>query len=125
LEPLHGEIDLTYKYVNVIHPDNDGDGVEIVKAFDWVIVGGESGNDIGKYQHRPCQLEWIDLIVEQCQDAEVPVFVKQMGTYLSKQMRMSDRHGGNINEFPAHLQLRQFPDFYGTCPYPSTILKNS
>jgi hypothetical protein len=39
----------------------------------------------------------------------IPVFVKQMGTYLSKEMKMSDRHGGNIDEFPEQLKLRQFP----------------
>ena len=32
-----------------------------------------------------------------------------MGTYLSKQLGMSDRHGGNINEFPKNLQIREFP----------------
>lgn len=33
----------------------------------------------------------------------------QLGTHLSKELKMNDRHGGDINEFPQHLQLRQFP----------------
>jgi protein gp37 len=109
LEPLHGEIDLNYKNVPIIHPDNEGFGVEIIKAFDWVIVGGESGNDNGKYKYRPCELAWLDNIVEDCKEVGVPVFVKQLGTHLAKQFGLSDRHGGNIEEFPENLKVRQFP----------------
>ena len=32
-----------------------------------------------------------------------------MGTALAKEMKMSDRHGGNMDEFPEHLRLRNFP----------------
>jgi len=83
----------------------------------WVIVGGESGhgkipNDPSvKYGYRECKLEWIESIIEQCKKEGVPVFVKQMGTHLSRQLKMSDRHGGDINEFPKHLQIREFPKF--------------
>ncbi len=41
----------------------------------WVIVGGESGN-----KARPCDISWIRSIVRQCQSANVPVFVKQLGS---------------------------------------------
>jgi protein gp37 len=102
LEPLHGPIDLGLNtYVD--------DSAHVHNLIDWVIVGGESGNDNGSYKYRPCKIEWIENIVEQCKKYDIPVFVKQMGTYLSKQMIMSDRHGGNINEFPEHLRLREFP----------------
>jgi len=77
--------------------------------FDWIIVGGESGNETGKYKYRPCEIEWIEEIVKEFGSYGVAVFVKQMGTYLSKKLGMSDRHGGNIDEFPKHLQIRQFP----------------
>lgn len=40
----------------------------------WVIVGGESG--IGS---RPFQFEWARSIVQQCKDAGVACFVKQVG----------------------------------------------
>lgn len=40
---------------------------------DWVVVGCESGPD-----RRPCDLGWIHDIVNQCDDAGVPVFVKQL-----------------------------------------------
>jgi protein gp37 len=83
--------------------------------IDWVIIGGESGfgnipNDPKvKYGYRECNLDWMYKIVEQCKNANVPVFIKQMGTHLAKELKMSDRHGGNINEFPEKLQIRDFP----------------
>lgn len=104
LEPLHGEILLT-----TITKEVNGIPFHVLPAFDWVIVGGESGNDIGKYRYRSCELQWIEKIVVDCQRNQIPVFVKQMGTYLSKQLKMSDRHGGNIEEFPEPLRIREFP----------------
>lgn len=99
LEPLHGEIELPQKELSMLQ---------------WVIVGGESGNENGKYKYRPCKIEWIESIVDQCKQMDVPVFVKQMGTHLAKQMKLSDRHGGNIDEWPSHLQIRQMPYVIGT-----------
>ena len=40
---------------------------------DWVVVGCESGPG-----RRPCKLEWIKSIVNQCDDAGVPCYVKQL-----------------------------------------------
>lgn len=102
LEPLHGRIDLPLaKYVDMGHKIKD--------LIDWVIVGGESGNETGKYRYRPCEIEWIQHIVAQCTTAGIPVFVKQLGTHLAKQLQLSSRHGSDIAEFPPFLQLRQFP----------------
>lgn len=84
-------------------------GTEDINKLDWVIVGGESGNENGKYKYRPCQLQWIEKIVNDCQDNNVPVFVKQLGTYLSKELKMKDRHGGDMEVFPENLRIRQFP----------------
>ncbi len=99
--------------------------------LNWVIVGGESGTNA-----RPCNLNWIRSIVNQCKTAKVPVFVKQLGSVpmmSEKEWReinpirllkyqnagkvpqhfvpllMSDRKGGNIDFFPEDLQKRQFP----------------
>jgi len=93
-EPLHEPISL--------------DHIDLSK-IGWAIVGGESGNENGKYKYRPCEIEWIESLVEQCHNAGVPVFVKQLGTSLSKKLKMSDRHGGDISEFPSHLQIREMP----------------
>jgi protein gp37 len=76
--------------------------------FDWVIVGGESGNDTGKYRYRDCWISWIEEIVESFNSCGVAVFVKQLGTSLAKSRKMTDRHGGNIDEFPEQLRIREF-----------------
>ena len=77
--------------------------------INWVIIGGESGNSYGKYRYRECQLEWIEGIVEQCKEFEIPVFVKQLGTHLAKQMVLKDWVGGEPMEWPENLKIRQFP----------------
>lgn len=98
-EPLHQRIDANFDISTLIW-------------FDWIIVGGESGNETGKYRYRPCEIEWIEELVKGFGSCGSAVFVKQLGTYLAKQLKMSDRHGGNIDEFPEHLQVRQFPVKY-------------
>ena len=95
LEPLIGRITLGDLY-----------------GIDWVIVGGESGNNTGKYRFRPCQMSWIHIIVSDCILAGTPVFVKQLGTHLSQQLGLSDRHGGNIEEFPDGFKIREMPEVY-------------
>lgn len=47
-----------------------------LNGIDWVIVGGESGN-----QARPMQKEWVLNIKRQCDEQGVPFFFKQWGTY--------------------------------------------
>ncbi|MEG3981861.1 DUF5131 family protein [Microcoleus sp. D3_18a_C4] len=86
--------------------------------LNWIVVGGESGAGA-----RPCDVEWIRSIVRQCQPTNVAVFVKQLGavpikteTYIldiadtHPKLKLKDRKGGNINEFPADLQVREFPE---------------
>ncbi len=68
----------------------------------WVIVGGESG-----FGSRPCQVEWIEDLVNQCRQFDVPVFVKQLGS--NSDWKTKHPQGGNIDEFPEHLQIREFP----------------
>ena len=43
-------------------------------------------------------------------DGNVPVFIKQLGTNLSKQMSLRDRHGGDWSEWPEWLKIREFPE---------------
>jgi protein gp37 len=102
LEPLHGEISLPFE-------ERVDMGHSVKQLIDWVIVGGESGNETGKYRYRPCELQWIERIVRDCKEAGVAVFVKQLGTHLAKQMGLNDRHGGDINEWPEHLRIREMP----------------
>lgn len=94
-EPLHERIDMNLDLTDLI-------------KIHWAIIGGESGNDTGKYRYRPCKLEWIEELIQDLTPM-ASIFVKQLGTYLAKEMKLSDRHGGNIDEFPKHLQIREFP----------------
>lgn len=109
LEPMHGEINFRWLYWGNYPEQKSVSQHELLQNIDWVIVGGESGNEKGKYRYRPCKLKWIELIIEHCREACVPVFVKQLGTHLSKELKLKDRHGGNIDEWPEHLRIRLFP----------------
>ena len=75
--------------------------------IDWVIVGGESGPGA-----RECDVAWIRSVVEQCQAAGVPVFVKQLGkiaTFGGKPYRTEHTKGGDPSEWPADLRVREIP----------------
>lgn len=88
-------------------------------GLNWVIVGGESGPGA-----RPCDLDWIRDIVRQCQAAGVAVFVKQLGArpcvgsvetaagsnvFVPDLVRLRDRKGGDMSEWPEDLRVREFP----------------
>lgn len=77
----------------------------------WVIVGGESGSG-----SRPCNLAWIRNVVQQCRDQHVAVFVKQLGQTATdsiaigvQQLRLRDKKGGDMAEWPEDLRIREFP----------------
>lgn len=78
----------------------------------WVIVGGESGHNA-----RPCDIEFIRRIVNQCRDASVPVFVKQMGAKLRTDdpefgdtiLKLQHPKGADMDEWPDDLREREWP----------------
>lgn len=125
LEPLYGEVKVLQRLLqigsegflipksklNQMKKDYPSLGMAVPdQTFDWIIVGGESGNSKGKYQYRPCKIEWIESIVNDCKEAGVPVFVKQLGTHLAKELKLKDKlHGGDMEEWPEHLRVREFP----------------
>jgi protein gp37 len=77
-------------------------------SIDWAIIGGESGNETGMYRYRPCSIEWIESLISDLTPT-TSIFVKQLGTHLAKEMSLKDRHGGDIDEWPEHLRIREFP----------------
>jgi len=95
-EPLIGSIDLSVCK-------------DMLSSFHWLIIGGESGNENGKYRYRSCELNWIKDLILQTKEKGVNVFVKQTGTWLSKKLKLADRHGGDISEWPNDIQVREFP----------------
>lgn len=66
-----------------------------IPGLDWVAVGGESGAHF-----RPMDLAWLAEVVEQCQAAGVPVYVKQD----------SGHHPGRRGRIPDALWIHQFPE---------------
>lgn len=88
-----------------------------LSALDWAILGGESGPGA-----RPCNLAWIRALKDQCQAAQVPVFVKQLGSVpLNLQLdgltrlagthglRTFNKKGDDMSEWPEDLRVREFP----------------
>lgn len=69
-EPLLSDMGDLGEYLIDFTDDNFGREI-IYNLLDWIICGCESGP-----RRRPCKLEWVYSIVEQCQNADVPVFVK-------------------------------------------------
>jgi protein gp37 len=80
--------------------------------LDWIIVGGESGPGA-----RPFDIAWARDTIAQCKAAGVACFVKQLGTAWAKAgMAMDDhkpaldRKGGDWDEWPEDLRVREFPE---------------
>ncbi len=117
MEPLHERVTFAWQYVCTDESDGDFKGpmvkdvhkFDLLLNIDWVIVGGESGNENGKYRYRPCEFEWMENIVLSCEYMGVAVFVKQMGTYLAKRHGLGDRHGSIMEHWPPSLRVREFP----------------
>lgn len=109
--------------VDGIHVDTlrGAGGEPPIPALDWIVVGGESGPGA-----RPCDVAWIRSALEQCKAARVPCFVKQLGArpfatgrgLLDDDdadaidvcpLRLSHPKGGNMEEWPEDLRVREFP----------------
>lgn len=67
-----------------------------VSRIDWVIVGGESGPGA-----RPMSPDWARSIRDQCEEAGVALFVKQMGGSRDKR--------GELFDLPDDLRIREVP----------------
>lgn len=81
--------------------------------LDWVILGGESGNEIGAYQYRNSKAEWFEPLIDKGSYFGIPVFVKQLGTGLAKELGLKSRHGKVMDEWPnPFLRVRQNHDHF-------------
>ena len=95
------------------------DGENKLDKIEWMILGGESGNDTGKYRYRDCKIEWMESALNQAKaNGPTKVFVKQMGTALAKRGigafiesdgKCKNTHGDNYNFFPYTLKVREMP----------------
>jgi protein gp37 len=135
LEPLLGRLEnlrhyaFSANYIKRIQEEaghTDDDTPQHLRpkgTIDWVIVGGESGNNA-----RPCQVDWIRDIISDCADAGVPCFVKQLGARpfdvgrkeglapgvmldaYNVRYQLKARKGDDASEWPKSLQVQEFPN---------------
>jgi protein gp37 len=110
VEPLLGPVNLLKYLLSGAHKWR--------QDINWVIVGGESGHDA-----RPFYLGWARDLISQCRAAGVPVFMKQLGSNQAGEgydpadwpktaffgRFTDDKKGGNPEEWPKELQVREFP----------------
>lgn len=89
VEPLLSMIDLQL--------DGRNYGIDSKHEYiDWVVVGSESGP-----HKRECKIKWIEYIIDQCKRSKTPVWIKQIN--------IDGKVIDDINQFPEHLRIRQFP----------------
>jgi len=89
VEPLWEDVDL----------DLDG--------FNWIIAGGESGP-----YAKPFDLAWARKLRDQCRAEGKAFFMKQLGArpiLNGKQLDLIDGHGGDWDEWPVDLRIREVP----------------
>lgn len=129
VEPMLGSIRLA-PIIGQHIMDNEGKMVGIWERIQWAICGGESGPGA-----RPFNVAWARSIVEQCRDARIACFVKQLGSNpfndeiyappsdaeFPPEVKhqwigngtfrpiLKDRKGGDMDEWPPDLRVRQFP----------------
>ena len=68
----------------------------ITDSVDWLIVGCESSKN-----RRPCNIEWVRDLVEQCDTAGVAVYVKQLD--------INGKVNKNPDEWPAWARWQEYP----------------
>lgn len=94
-------------------PSENEDGPQL----HWVVCGGESGPGA-----RPFELAWARSLRDECSSAGVDFFLKQLGSHpiidpryrreLPGFRRLHDRSGGDMDEWPQDLRVRQFPEIH-------------
>ena len=83
---------------------------DVAKMIDWIIIGGESGPGA-----RLFDVSWARKTVDACKAAGVACFVKQLGSkphfdeYTGGHFNIADKKGGNWDEWPERLRVREYP----------------
>lgn len=83
-----------------------------LRGIDWLILGGESGSLALAH---PFHLEWAEELHDHCRQHGVAFFLKQLGRNPmagGKLLRLRNSHGGDWGEWPSHLRVREFPEYF-------------
>jgi len=94
-EPLLGKINLWGNESGLVGSRDWNGKQTFIEGLDWVIAGGESGHNC-----REMKYEWAEFLKNQCKNANVPFFMKQM-TGNTKEKR---------ENIPEDLMIREFPN---------------
>lgn len=76
-------------------------------GINWVICGAESGA-----RARPCDVEWIRSVRDQCAEADVPLWVKQLGTVWARANNLRGKGqtaGQDPSRWPVDLRVQRLP----------------
>lgn len=135
MEPQLEEIDLSQHFGSLKERKIPGQAIYAPPLIHWVIQGGESGSH---QNARSFDASWAWKTRDQCRDARVAYFLKQMGRCVIDSGRhrdgtfsdmwpeatertffegddtylvyIKDLHGGNPSEWPEDLRVREIPE---------------
>lgn len=93
------KIPAAHKFVNLEPLLSDIYIADYLKYLNWVVLGCES---LGNRAGRPCELEWVRNIIQQCKAANVPVFIKQIP--------INSKAEKDMSKWPKDLRIRQWPE---------------
>lgn len=96
LEPMLGQINIPWTWLR--HPYDMADGANSARhRIHWVIVGCETGPG-----RRPCDLEWIEAVIENCHNRDVPVWVKSVN--------VDGKVVSDFDRLPESVRVREMPE---------------
>jgi protein gp37 len=101
------KVPATVRFLSVEPQIEDIDLEGRLDGIHWLIQGGESGQGARRFD-----VEWADRLRQQCQDAGVAYFMKQLGAAAFENGEPHDLrhgHGGDWSEWHERLRVREFP----------------
>jgi len=87
-----------------------GDATDLLS---WVVIGGD--NTLPHKDAREFDIAWAVSLIDECQNANVPVFMKQVGVrpYWTIEGKAypwkASGEGKHMIEWPEHIRIQQFP----------------
>lgn len=101
------QIPALHRFLSIEPLVNDpGLTAAMIVGIDWMIIGGES--DQGSRAARPFDPQWARDIINLGKQTGIAVFVKQLGSR-PVGLTLIDTHGGEWDEWPDDLKVRQMP----------------
>lgn len=79
----------------------------LLRSVDWLIVGGESTNNVGK--GRQFDLDWGLAAIRAAKQAGIPVFMKQLGSnpvWHGERFESLSKRGETVTEWPEELRVQ-------------------